>query len=199
MPGAAKALQPKRWRCCSAPERMQENRRVFFAIWPDETALEKLSALAQAGGKLCGGRAMRPDSLHMTLVFIGAASPGQLECLKEAAAGVNAAPFEMVIDRLGWWPHNRILWAGCHAVPSGERRLYDGLVQSIVAKGFQPDARPHVPHVTLVRHGHGVSLPDLQTPIRWWVREFSLVESFLQPSGARYRVLERWSLRSECQ
>ena len=67
---------------------------------------------------------MRRDSLHVTLQFIGAVSPDQLASLHDAAATVCAAPFEMVLDSLGLWPHNHILWAGCHEMPSCQRRLF---------------------------------------------------------------------------
>jgi 2'-5' RNA ligase len=140
---------------------------------------------------------MRRDSLHVTLEFIGAVSPDQLASLHDAAATVCAAPFEMVLDRLGWWPHNEILWAGCQEMPSRQRRLLTALSQALLTAGFRPDSRPQFPHVTLIRHAHCDGLPTLQAPILWPVGEFSLAESFLQPSGARYRELARWPLQ-EC-
>jgi len=170
-------------------------RRVFFAVWPDAAALEALESVAQSGVERCGGRRMRRDSLHMTLEFIGAVSPRQLASLHGAAARVCATPFEMALDCLGWWPHNHILWAGCQAMPSGQRRLLDAVSQALLAAGFQPDSREPVPHVTLVRDARCPVVPTLEVPICWRVGEFSLVESFLQPSGARYQVLARWSLR----
>jgi 2'-5' RNA ligase len=173
----------------------QAPRRIFFAIWPDAAALEALDAAAHAGAAACGGRPMRRDSLHMTLVFVGAATPEQLLVMQEAAARVRAAPFEMVLDRMGWWAHNHILWAGCHAVPSGQRRLLRALAEQLDLTGFRPEARAHVPHVTLARHVRCERVPVLDAPIRWQVGEFSLVESLLQPSGARYRTLSRWPLR----
>jgi 2'-5' RNA ligase len=138
---------------------------------------------------------MRRDSLHVTLEFIGAVSPDQLARLHDAVATVRAAPFEMVLDRLGWWPHNGIFWAGCEEMPSRQCRLLAALSQVLQAAGFQPDSRQHVPHVTLVRQARCDGLPTLYAPIRWRVGEFSLVESFLQPSGARYRELARWPLQ----
>lgn len=168
--------------------------RVFFALWPDAFVLDALDDLAHAGVAACGGRRSRRDSLHMTLVFIGATSPGQLDMLRAAADSVRAAPFEMVLDRIGYWPHNRILWAGCHAAPSGQRRLLRLLEETLAAAGFPSERRPHFPHVTLARDARCRESPALDAAVRWQVAEFALVESFLQPSGARYRVLARWPL-----
>lgn len=170
------------------------SRRVFFALWPDAAALDAFDAAAHAGTVACGGRAMRRDSLHVTLLFVGAASPEQVLVMQEAAARVRAAPFDMAFDQLGWWPHNQILWAGCHVVPSRQRRLLDDLSRELDLTDFHPDARPNVPHVTLVRHARCERVPVLDEPIRWRISEFTLVESFLQPSGARYRILSRWPL-----
>lgn len=138
---------------------------------------------------------MSRDSLHLTLEFIGKVSSAQLASLHEAAAKVRAAPFEMMLDRLDCWPHNRIFWAGSQTIPSCQRRLLDALSQALLAAGFQPDPREPVPHVTLIRGARCTALPILAAPIRWQVGEFSLVESFSQSSGARYRVLARWPLR----
>lgn len=137
---------------------------------------------------------MRSDSLHMTLAFIGAVSSEQIDALRAAAAGVRAAPFEVVLDRLGFWPHNRIFWAGGETSPSRQRRLWEELRNVLAGAGFPPEARPWFPHVTLARDAHCASVPALPEPVRWQAREFTLVESSLQPSGARYRVLERWPL-----
>lgn len=137
---------------------------------------------------------MRSDSLHMTLAFIGAVSSEQIDALRAAAAGVRAAPFEVVLDRLGYWQHNRIFWAGGGTPPSRQDRLSEALRNALAAAGFPPEAHPWFPHVTLLRDAHCTSVPVLPEPVRWEAREFTLVESSLQPSGARYCVLERWPL-----
>jgi 2'-5' RNA ligase len=163
-------------------------------LWPDAPALEALQSAAHAGVVVCGGRRMRPDSLHMTLAFIGAVSATQIDALRAAAAGVRAAPFEVVLDRLGFWQHNRIFWAGGEASPSRQHRLWGELHNVLTGAGFPQEAHPWFPHVTLARDAHCASVPTLPEPIRWQAREFTLVESSLQPSGARYRVLGRWPL-----
>lgn len=174
----------------------EPSRRVFFALWPDAAALDALEAAASAGEACCGGRRMRRDSLHLTLAFIGAVSSAQLEQLHEIAAGIAAEPYELVLDRLGWWAHNRILWAGCGETPSRQRRLYEALAGALTAAGFQLDPRPHVPHLTLLRHARCDGQPELAAPIRWRVEEFTLVESRPQADGARYHVLKSWPLRA---
>lgn len=139
---------------------------------------------------------MRRDTLHMTLAFIGSISPSQLDVLRQVAGKLAGEAFELQVDRMGYWPHNRIVWAGCSQVPSRQRRLFDALTAQLAETGFGLDEHPFVPHVTLVRNARCDNLPELMHPIHWPVSEFVLVESRLQPSGARYRALDRWPLKS---
>ncbi|MEW6514495.1 MAG: RNA 2',3'-cyclic phosphodiesterase [Pseudomonadota bacterium] len=171
-------------------------RRVFFALWPPEGTLQALEALAVDAAKCCGGRRIRRDSLHMTLAFIGSVSPSQLAVLQEVAGRIRGEAFDLRLDRVGCWSHNRIVWVGCSRVPSRQRRLFDALVANLGEAGFALDKRPFVPHVTLVRNGRCDNLPELAQSIPWGVREFVLVESLLQPSGAHYRLLNRWPLKA---
>lgn len=138
---------------------------------------------------------MRRDSLHMTLAFIGAVSPSRLAALQDIAGKISGEPFDMQLDRLGCWPHNRIFWIGCSNTPSRQCRLFAAIVEGLAVAGFALDKRPFVQHVTLVRNARCDNQPELERPIPWHVSEFVLAESFLQASGAGYRVLNRWPLR----
>lgn len=131
----------------------------------------------------------------MTLAFIGAVSPGQLAVLQDIAGKVDGEPFDLRLDRLDCWPHNRIAWLGCGKTPSRQRRLFAALAGGLAAAGFVLDKRSFTPHVTLARNARCDHLPVLEHPIHWPVSELVLVESYLQASGARYRELARWPLQ----
>lgn len=172
------------------------SRRVFFALWPDEQATAHLGALAHnlAAGS---GRVMRPASLHLTLAFVGSVTPTQAAEIEEIAADLRADPFELSLDRLGFWPQRGILWAGCRQTPAPLRRLSEGLATALRGAGFTIDPRSsssQVPHVTLARRVRSSSLPRLGTPICWPVSEFALVESHLHPAAASYQTLARFTL-----
>lgn len=132
----------------------------------------------------------------MTLAFIGAVSPAQLAALRDIAGRVRGEVFDLEVDRISCWPHNRIVWAGCSRVPSRQRRLYDMLGSALGQAGFVLDKRPFTPHVTLVRQARCDNLPELAQAIPWRVSEFVLVESSLLSSGANYRVIDRWPLQT---
>lgn len=172
-------------------------RRVFFALWPDDEAVAHLSALAHDLTARGGGRVMRPASLHLTLAFVGAVTPGQVAGLEDIAAGVRADAFELALDRLGFWPQRGILWAGCRPESAPLRRLADDLATRLRAAGFaiDPNSAARTPHITLARRARCHALPRLGAPIRWRVGEFALVESHLHPSAASYQTLAVFPLR----
>lgn len=84
--------------------------RVFFALWPDSAVREGLAAWQPALKQLCGGREMRPDTLHLTLVFLGDIPCARLEALQLAAAEVSAQGFDVCLDEARYWGHNHILY-----------------------------------------------------------------------------------------
>jgi 2'-5' RNA ligase len=175
-------------------EQTEPARRVFFALWPDAAALDVLEAAATAGASCCGGRRMRRDSLHVTLLYIGAVSPAQLASLRDIGDELRAASFDLTLDQLGFWPRNGIFWAGCATVPSRQRRLFEELSRAVAGAGFAVEARPYFPHITLLRHARCQALPELEAPIGWRSESFTLVESCSQASGAQYRVLGSWPM-----
>jgi 2'-5' RNA ligase len=177
---------------------MSETRshRVFFALWPDAEAVAHLSALAHEL-TAHGSRVMRPGSLHLTLAFVGAVPAERIPQLEEIAGAIRAEPFELSLDRLGFWPRGGVLWAGCRQAPAPLRRLAGTLAADLRGAGFAIDARAGadlVPHVTLARRARCASLPRLETPIAWRVQDFALVESHLLPSAASYRTLAGFPL-----
>ena len=167
--------------------------RVFFALWPDDGVRDALHREAQILHSNCGGRAMRRENLHLTLVFVGAVAVERLADLKAAAGSITGSSFELVLDQLGYWRHNRIVWAAPLSVPEALRELVGSLESRLRQAGFEFDQRPYAPHVTLLRDARA---PGTPAPLHlgWSVRDFVLVESAHAPHGAAYRVLARWRL-----
>jgi RNA 2',3'-cyclic 3'-phosphodiesterase len=169
-----------------------ETRRIFFAVWlaPEAAqAMHRTAVLAQQG---CGGRAMRPETLHVTLAFLGDVSPAQLAVATAIADGIEGKEFFLTLDRLGYWKHNRILWAGADSPPL--LALADVLSSGLRTDGFSIDNRPFAPHVTLLRDARCPNTPQLSTAVNWPVREFVLAESRRGAAGSHYEILGRWRL-----
>ncbi len=174
----------------------EARRRVFVALWPDPAAADRLDELSAAAHAVCGGRRMRRDTLHLTLDFIGDVAASRLPDIGAALAGVRGEAFRLCVDSIGYWKHNRIVWAGCRAWPAALDALVGELRHALAGIGLASgrEGAAFFPHVTLLRKGHAAErLPPVE-PIDWPVTEWVLVESDLTGSGAAYRRLAAWPL-----
>ena len=167
--------------------------RVFFALWPDDGVRDALHREAQMLHPNCGGRVMRRENVHLTLVFIGDVAAERLDELRSVAGTISGSSFELVLDQLGYWRHNRIVSASPLTVPEALRELVSSLEGRLQQAGFEFDRRPYAPHITLLRDARAPGVPA-PLSLDWTVGDFALVESAHGPRGAEYHVLERWKL-----
>jgi 2'-5' RNA ligase len=146
-----------------------------------------------------------PESWHVTLQFLGAASDEQAACVVQRLAGVRAAPVPVRIAGLGFFERAGVFWA---AVALSTELL--ALQQSVVAAtrgcGFAAEARAYSPHITLARakgRSGGKALGPLRKAVEksrvdlsaeFTAEEFVLYESLPGPEGSRYEVRGRFSL-----
>lgn len=167
--------------------------RLFFALWPDDATRDALFRTGKWLHKHWGGRLMRADTLHITLAFLGSTPAEQLDALVACADSVQSEAFELVLDQAGYWRHNRIGWLGASEAPPPHLELVGALNAALQGAGFPVDARPHVPHVTLLRKSLGGEVPPCAA-VHWPISEFVLVQSVTESDGAHYEVIRRWPL-----
>jgi 2'-5' RNA ligase len=136
---------------------------------------------------------MRADTVHITLAFLGETPTDRLDDLVACADSVDTGAFDLVLDQAGYWRHNRIGWLGASEAPPQHAELVRALSGALQRAGFPVDARPHVPHVTLLRNSRGGEIPVCE-PVRWPIGDFVLVKSVIEPGGAHYEVIRRWPL-----
>ncbi len=170
--------------------------RLFFALWPDHTARERIAALAQALRRECGGRVPSTARLHLTLAFIGAATPQRQIALQALTRQLRAAPFELQFTRVASWPRQRLVWLGTDSVPAPLAQLVADLNAQLATAGMRAEKRPLVPHLTLLRDARAPVACLLTSPIAWRVAEYTLVQSVLSPRP-RYEIVERFALGAD--
>ena len=169
--------------------------RVFFALWPTVAEGGALAAWQVPLKGLCGGRAMRGEILHATLVFVGGIRQARLEALQLAAQEVAAGGFALCFDVARYWGHNHIVYAAPNHVPQQLEHLVGALEQRLAAHRFKFDRREHKPHVTLLRNARWTDTPlPVMRPVSWQIRDFALVQSAPRDGLADYRVLARFPL-----
>jgi 2'-5' RNA ligase len=170
-------------------------RRLFFALWPAAATAAALHAQSERARAVCGGRPTRRSDLHLTLAFLGDLAADRVPVAEAVAAEVIAAEFEFVLDRIGYWKHNRILWAGCSAEPVALVDLAQQLATRLRGAGFALESRAFAAHVTLLRNARCAELPPLHHVLPWRADAFVLAES-AAAGDSRYSELRRWPLRS---
>jgi len=172
-------------------------------------------ALAQAVSQLRAEvrpvRWVRPQSMHLTLKFLGEIeerlSAGIAEQLAVAASAF--APFSFEVRGLGCFPsapRARIIWAGIEGRTDTLEALAGAVEVSLKPLGFEPEKRPFSAHVTLGRCRSQVNAEPLRAAIEQHRRSsfgvvdvdcLRLMRSRLEPGGAVYSQLARVELSGE--
>lgn len=194
---------------------MSEGVRTFIAIVLSQEvhqALGALSASLRAGPGGEAGRWVKPESIHLTLKFLGDVPspklPAIFQALERACATVDS--FALRIEGLGCFPNvrrPRVVWAGVYEETGRLAALQKAIEHEVAKEGFPPEGRPFTPHLTLARVkdrasraeiealGSAVSQGQfaLKAPMR--VGEVYVIKSDLRPDGAIYTPLFRAPLK----
>lgn len=171
-------------------------RRLFFAIWPDESARAAFAHATRKATRASGGRPIPVAYLHSTLAFLGPVPAERMPGVAAAATGLDHPSFELTFDRLEHWPRPAILCAICSRPPPAAAELASVLWKLLARQGFAPDTKPYRPHVTLARKVAKPHAIGALHPVVWRVDGIALVQSVTDPEGSQYTVLESWPLRA---
>jgi len=195
---------------------MTETWRLFIALELPSEVKDGLEAIRARLVRQAPPRTVRwvqPDSIHLTLKFLGDVPVARRDELQAAlqAAVVNHAPFPVTAGGLGCFPNARrprVVWVGIREDAGALEALRDSVEQHVAPLGFPTENRPFTPHLTLGRVNRDASrsdveklgtlisataLGDLHT---WPVTTISLMRSELKPTGAVYTALYHAALRS---
>ncbi len=168
-------------------------KRLFFALWPDPATRQRLQQLTGTL-RLPAAKRIRPENLHVTLVFLGNVDELLLPAIEEQVKGISAPGFTLLFDRLEYWRRPGIVCLTCKPVPAAEQ-LVQELSAVCTGLGMTLDDREFRAHVTLARHVRGKPEVAME-PLPWSARALVLVESQTRPEGGQYTILLR---RRFCQ
>jgi 2'-5' RNA ligase len=166
-------------------------------------------------------RWVRPESLHITLKFIGEQTAEQVEAISERLRRVEGSTFELRSGGYGFFPTAkapRVFWIGIHA-GLHLAELAASIDRAAAELGIPREDRAFSPHLTLARGGSGrrsgspkwgkgdgpnstfAVLEKRLAPMgeldfgAMTTREFILYQSQLSPKGSKYTKLQRFPLR----
>lgn len=175
--------------------------RLFFALWPSEQSAREIMAWARDAHAAFGGRMMRPETLHLTLAFLGSTPADRTSELVSAAASWPAAVQAVTLRRFGRFTGPRIVWAGPSEgeshTPAWLDDLYDALWGRLERHGWERPPGVFRPHVSLLRKAEPGDVSVLQRPpLTWMPAGCVLVASQPREGGSHYQVLARMPLRT---
>jgi len=185
--------------------------RLFIAVDLSEEAREAIAAQQKRMASALRGTQtsltwVRPEQVHLTLVFLGNVDAARVSAVVEAIGGdVDLAPFDVVLEGAGAFPPRgapRVLWIGTTAGAAELVALQRRLSSRVAGLGVELDARPFHPHLTLGRwresrpsdRDRALAVAPSGAIARVHVRCATLYESRLSSSGAAYSALTRANL-----
>lgn len=170
--------------------------RCFVAV---ETTPEVRRELGQLQRELAaeasGVRWVRPEQMHLTLVFLGEVADGFADAVRQplAVACSSHRVFEAQPGGIGAFPvprRARVIWVGLKRGGDELVRLQHSVAAALGPLGFRPEERPFSPHLTLGRFRVPVDLSGATarefTASTFPVRRIVLIRSELRPDGPRY-------------
>jgi 2'-5' RNA ligase len=148
----------------------------------------------------------RPESWHLTLLFLGSVAPERVPELQQLIDDVASerTPYPVTVDQGGGRARRGegVAWLGLSegagTLIEGASLLSDGC-PSDITEGPPPKRTPSA-HVTLVRKANEAVAQALRLQVRgplgvrWEIDRVQLVRSFLEAGGARYATLHEATL-----
>jgi len=199
--------------------------RIFVGIDLDPEVRARIARFLEGvEGFASDARWVHPESLHITLKFIGEQAPGRVEAIGARLRRVEGSAFQIRCAEYGFFPTAkapRVFWIGINAGPQ-LAELAESIDKATAELGIPREDRAFSPHLTLARGGAGRSSgsPKLHKgdgpntifaalekrlaamgEINFGAmtaREFILYQSQLSPGGSKYTKLQRFPLSSDC-
>ena len=163
-------------------------------------------------------RWVNPESLHITLKFIGEQKAEQVEAIRERLLQIQGSALEIRFAGYGFFPTAkapRVFWIGIESGPQLAKLAAD-IDRAMAEFGIDREQRAFSPHLTLARGAGGSGSPkwrqgdrpnsdfvvlnkrleamaalDFGTMTAHW---FVLYQSELSPKGSKYTKLHRYPL-----
>jgi RNA 2',3'-cyclic 3'-phosphodiesterase len=193
--------------------------RIFVGLDIEEQIRQRIATfMDEMRGLAPAVRWVAPESLHVTLKFIGEKPDGTVTDIQRQLNSISANTFSLSFRGCGFFPSARsarVFWVGIESGPA-LAELAQQIENALAALGIPKEARAFSPHLTLARHGSGapgrikadrsnqrfarlreklaqVSPPDFGTMT---AHEFFLYRSQLSGQGSRYTKVANFTLHS---
>jgi RNA 2',3'-cyclic 3'-phosphodiesterase len=130
--------------------------RIFIALDIDQIIRERIQRFMEGvRGFAPDARWVRPESLHVTLKFIGEKAPQAVDQIKAALAGIQSETLQLGFRNYGFFPtarSARVFWIGIESGP--QLATVAGKIDDRThCLGVPKEEHAFSPHLTLARAG----------------------------------------------
>jgi 2'-5' RNA ligase len=194
--------------------------RLFIALDIDDAIRDRIARFMEGVNAFApDARWAKPESLHVTLKFIGEQAEPAVDQIKHALTSVSASAVDIHLQGYGFFPtakSARVFWIGMEAGPQLPA-LAATIDERMGSLGIPKEDRAFSPHLTLARGAgrsasprrHKADAPNrifqpLQEKLAalpapefgsMTAREFFLYQSQPSPKGSKYTKLARFDLK----
>jgi RNA 2',3'-cyclic 3'-phosphodiesterase len=194
--------------------------RLFIALDIDDAICDRIARFIEGVQAFAPDvRWAKPESLHVTLKFIGEQPERAVDQIKHALTSVSASAVDIHLQGYGFFPtakSARVFWIGMEAGPQ-LAALAATIDEKMSSLGIPKENRAFSPHLTLARGAgrsasprrHKTDAPNrifqhlqeklaaLPTPEFGTMSApaFFLYQSQLSPKGSKYTKLARFDLK----
>lgn len=175
--------------------------RLFAALeLPGDVRAELGRWAGEVAAPLPGLRVLAPESLHVTLCFLGWREAADARRIGEAVAGCAAPVPGLALGAGAWFPPRqpRVLVVEVEDREGALAALQGRVEEALVAHaGHEPEQRAYRPHVTVARARKGARPPGRREPVppprplQFDGAAVTLYRSHLGRGGARYESVSR--------
>jgi 2'-5' RNA ligase len=192
--------------------------RIFIALDIDDAIRERIQRFIEGvRGFAPDARWVRPESLHVTLKFVGEKPVPIVDEVRKTLASIKSRSLELRFRGAGFFPtakSARVFWLGVESGPE-LAQLAAKVDEATSQLGIPREDHAFSPHLTLARAGKtgaprwrkgdhpnrafarlqeklaGMPTPDFGAMT---AREYYFYESKLSPGGAQYTKVEPYQL-----
>ena len=184
--------------------------RSFLAFELPKEIREIISrGLAEMKKRPLDLRWVKPENIHLTVVFLGSVREQDLDSISDEVSKVcgRYGPFDISLNKCGVFGSRRnprVLWIGLDGDIKRMAFFKGSLTRHLKPFGMKEEKRRFNPHLTLGRFRKGArggaGLDDLleayagMTSPGYFLKELVLFKSDLKPGGAVYTRLASWPL-----
>lgn len=193
--------------------------RLFIALDIDEAIRERIARFVEGVYNFApDARWVKPESMHVTLKFIGEQPEAKIDSIKASFKAVSGSAPAIQFRGYGFFPtprSARVFWIGMESGPE-LAALAAAIDETMPTLGIPKEDRAFTPHLTLARAGGRSGSPHRQKEDRpnrvfqvlqnrlatlptpdfgsMTANEFFLYQSQLSPKGSKYTKIARFAL-----